>query len=225
MIWLLKRILATVEDVIWPERVYCLLCDERADDGWLCESCSQRLSSIRLRGQTGSIRSAYNYARDAEWMVKELKFNNLRPAAKVLADGMAEEAQEMQLPPDTIVTWVDMPRRRMLERGVDHGRLLAQEVAERLGLQALPLLRRIKRSKAQKRLTAKMRRSNLLGVFECTRENIGAPVLLVDDVLTTGSTVGVCKEVLIGAGAKAVYAVTATRVRPSKKRIEIDIHG
>lgn len=216
MIRWLKRALETIEDVIWPAKVVCLLCDEPADDGWLCETCSRKLSYVRLNNQKGSVRSAYAYALDAKRLVVELKFNNLRPAANVLAMGMAEEAREMHLPSDTIVTWVDMPRRRMLARSVDHGRLLAEQVAQSLGLPVRPLLRRVKKSRAQKRLNAVMRRKNLLGVFECRENAIGAPVLLVDDVLTTGSTIGVCTEVLMGAGATAVYGVTATRTRAGR---------
>ena len=117
----------------------------------------------------------------------------------------------MKLPPDVVLTWVSMPKRRYLERGIDHGRLLCEAVGRRLNLPVQPLLERTGKLHTQRGLTREERLRNLSGSMICNEE-IKGPVLLIDDVLTTGATASACAETLMRAGAPAVYVLTATRV-------------
>lgn len=217
MIRWLRRALRTIEDVIWPRRVFCLACEELADDDRLCCVCRDQLASMRMLNQHGAVRFAYIYGAAARNLVLALKFDGVTEAADILAEAMAEEARAMALPADTIVTWVSMPMRRKRSRGIDHGYVLAQAVAERIGLPVQQLLTKDEGTRTQLGLTAAQRRRNLLGRMHCPAQ-VHHPVLLVDDVVTTGSTVAVCTEVLLAAGAPAVYAIGATRV-PDQKMI------
>jgi len=161
------------------------------------------------------MRSAYWYADVAKDLVTSLKFDEMEDAASALTPAMVEAAQDMQLPPGTIVTWVTMPHRRLLERGIDHGRCLASAVAQELGLPLQQLLKRARRVPTQRGLPLEERKQNLIGAFTCTSP-VNRPVLLVDDVLTTGATTVTCANVLLEAGAPAVYVITATKVAPRK---------
>jgi len=161
------------------------------------------------------MRSAYWYADVAKDLVTSLKFDAMEDAASALTPAMVEAAQDMQLPPGTIVTWVTMPHRRLLERGIDHGRCLASAVAQELGLPLQQLLKRARRVPTQRGLPLEERKQNLIGAFTCTSP-VNRPVLLVDDVLTTGATTVTCANVLLEAGAPAVYVITATKVAPRK---------
>lgn len=138
--------------------------------------------------------------------------------AKLLAEGMAERVLDMQLPPDTVLTWVTMPAGRLRERGIDHGRLLCEELSQRTGLRVRRLLCRSRGGHTQRGLTKEQRQRNLAGRFSCDVE-IDTPVLLIDDVLTTGATVQTCMEVLRSSGARDVYALTATHVTGSEKNV------
>lgn len=211
MISWLKRVLRTVEDIIWPRRLFCLACDELADEGRLCSVCREQLLALRMMDQRGAVRFAYVYGEAARRLVIALKFDGVAEAAELLAEAMAEEARDMDLPEDTVVTWVSMPKRRKRVRGIDHGYLLAKAVADRVGLPVQQLLTKDEGTRTQLGLNAAQRRKNLVGRMHCPAP-VHHPVLLIDDVVTTGSTISVCSEVLLAAGAPEVYAIGATRV-------------
>lgn len=208
---MIRRALTALERVIWPRGFQCLCCDERAEKGLLCNTCRTQLNVLRICDQAGDVRCIWPYAGCAKQLVTGLKFNCMEDCADVIADEMVQEAKGMMLPPDTIVTWVTMPDIRRRERGIDHGRVLCEAVACRLGLPSRQLLLRARRTHTQRGLDAQKRQQNVAGAFECL-EKLSTSVLLIDDVFTTGATVRACAEVLQKSGASRVYVMTATRV-------------
>lgn len=116
----------------------------------------------------------------------------------------------MNLPEGTVLTWVTMPRRRLQERGIDHGRTLCEAVSALCGLEVRQLLERRGHFHTQRGLRQEARLKNLNGTVICT-EKVNVPVLLIDDVTTTGATAAVCAEALLSAGATQVATLTATR--------------
>jgi ComF family protein len=135
-----------------------------------------------------------------------MKFSGWHALAAHLAGAMVELLDL----PVTVVTWVPLSSRRRARRGFDQAELLARSVAARRGVAAARLLRRVRDTRAQARLRGADRRRALAGAFTPVR----APperVLLVDDVLTTGSTVAACAEALVAAGARRVDVLTAAR--------------
>ena len=104
---------------------------------------------------------------------------------------------------------VSAARRR--ERGYDQAQLLAQATAEALGKQAVPLLTKVKDTKAQSALTdGRLRKSNVAGVYSVPRphEVAGKKILVIDDILTTGATLREAARVLQEAGAEKVICAT-----------------
>ena len=143
-------------------------------------------------------------------LIHRLKYQAVADCALPLARGMADMAQTMNLPPDTVVTWVTMPQRRLRERGIDHGRALAEETARQLGLPCRRLLTRRGEGHTQHGLNREARLKNLTGAFACG-ETLTRPVLLVDDVMTTSATARSCAASLKAAGAPEVVVITATQ--------------
>ena len=105
------------------------------------------------------------------------------------------------------------PARRR-ERGFNQAERLAALVKDEF---AIPLqrnvLRRIRPTGTQTRLTARQRISNVRGAFRvASAEKVREKnILLVDDVMTTGATVHACAEELMKAGAKCVLVATVAR--------------
>ena len=119
--------------------------------------------------------------------------------------------KDFSFSPDTVVTWVTMPESRRRDRMIDHGRTLAEAAARQLNLPCRQLLlRRETRQKNQASLNREGREANLKNAF-LPMEDISFPVLLVDDVLTTGTTARRCAEALRSGGAKEVSVLTFTR--------------
>lgn len=224
MKWL-KRLLALIQETLWPRRTLCLCCMRPSRGEHLCRRCQEHLETLRIREPARDswglavMRSVWQYKDESRTLIHALKYQGVADAAQVLAEGMAELAGTLSLPPETIVTWPTMPARRTLERGIDHGRLLAGAVGERLNLPVKQLLIRSNKlaAKPQAGMTRAQRLQRLKGAFSCEDE-LSGPVLLVDDVLTTGSTATVCAECLLRAGASAVIVVTAARADGSGKK-------
>lgn len=203
------RLLRTLEDLLWPRAFQCLCCETVSEGDWLCPECARQLEKQRLPDAGGSIRSVWSYAGVAGTLVRGLKDRCIADCARVLAEGMAEVIREMELPPETVLTWVTMPPKRANVRGMDHGMLLCREVAVRTGLPMRRMLDRLD-GRTQRGMNREQRLRNLHGKFSCG-ERMSGPVLLIDDVLTTGATVSVCAQTLMAGGAEAVYVVTATK--------------
>ena len=110
-----------------------------------------------------------------------------------------------------LVTWVPVSKKRKRERGYDQAELLAKEVCRLWGAEPVRTLEKMQDNPAQSGLTsAEERRANVLGVYEAVnREQLtGKRVLLVDDILTTGSTASEAARVLRFAGALDVMVLT-----------------
>ena len=107
---------------------------------------------------------------------------------------------------------------RAAERGYDQAELLARAAADGLGLPYLPALVRSRATTAQFHLDRVHRGANVADAFamrsrSATAAVRGRWVVLVDDVVTTGSTLAACAAVLMDAGAIGVSALTVARER------------
>ena len=123
---------------------------------------------------------------------------------------------------DTI-TWAPVSLFRRFKRGYDQAQLIAVALGKELNLPVIKLLRKHRNTKAQSTLNdAASRRANVQGAYEATDpiKTAGKSILLIDDVLTTGSTATECALVLHTAGAKNVYLATiaVTDIENSNKR-------
>lgn len=115
--------------------------------------------------------------------------------------------------PDIIVP-VPLHRSRLRSRGFNQAVLLGNIFSSRLSLPLLvDALARTRQTEPQIELSADQRRSNVKGAFTCTRpaDIAGKRILLLDDVMTTGSTVNECSKELKNAGASFVLVATMAR--------------
>jgi ComF family protein len=121
---------------------------------------------------------------------------------------------------DQVLVAVPLHRTRLWQRGFNQSALVAGELSRRLKIVADPFaLRRIKRTPPLKGMSALQRRKAVAGAFQVRDKQavVGKTVILVDDVLTTGSTAEACARSLKRAGAARVELVSWARVvRPSQ---------
>lgn len=116
-----------------------------------------------------------------------------------------------------VVTNVPVHPDRARQRGYDQAKLIAQRAAADLGLPYVRLLVRARATTAQFDLDRRDRAHNVRGAFvvdgRATADPAGQWVLLIDDVVTTGSTLAACATALLDAGALGVSAITVARER------------
>jgi ComF family protein len=149
-------------------------------------------------------------------LVHALKFQDRQDTRRLLGKWLIEAGRELIADCDIVVP-VPLARRRLLARRFNQAAILAREVARLTGLAYEPLLlERTRATESQVGLTRDQRRRNVSGAFavpERRRADIeGKSILLIDDVLTTGSTVGACARVLRRSGASRVNVLTLAMV-------------
>jgi ComF family protein len=131
--------------------------------------------------------------------------------------GMALARAVVQLGEAAVLVPVPSARRAVRERGHDHARRLAAVAARSAGLRSRPLLVQARRTADQSGLDVAQRAANLQGALRARARLDGLPVVVVDDVVTSGATLAEATRALREAGADvrgcAVVAATA-RVRP-----------
>ena len=110
-----------------------------------------------------------------------------------------------------LLTWIPISRQRKRVRGYDQVEVFGRVLAEELGCELVPLLKKIRNTKPQSTMgDAAHRRANILGAFTVTDPAMvrGKRILLLDDIITTGATASECARVLLTAGAKEVKLAT-----------------
>jgi len=173
-----------------------------------CYACRERTFAFR-----GAVRLGL-YASPLKDAILRMKHAAGEPVAEMLARVFAEErvtpirGQGIEL-----VVQVPLHWRRRWVRGFNQAATLAEPLATELGAKFAPhVLRRVKPAPQHAQPSASARMENIRGAFVCPSPAslIGRSILLVDDVMTTGSTAGEASRTLKAAGAtKVVVAVLA----------------
>ena len=112
-----------------------------------------------------------------------------------------------------LVTPVPLSSKRASDRGYNQSGLLARPLAYAVQKPYQPgALHRNRETRSQVNLSVNERRENVQGAFTANVEKVnGKVVLVIDDVMTTGSTISACAQALRKAGASAVYGLTLAR--------------
>ena len=215
-----RRFSVLLQEIVYPEKALCRACGTVTDGGALCARCREKVRSegFFLAWDRETLADGVTEAwalRPHDGIARQLVIRLKHQAEACLAEELAGMMDpippEVFFPPETVTTWVTMPENRKRERSIDHGRLLAEAVARRLGLDCRQLLDRAPGGgKRQVSLSGAQRMENLRHAFT-PREAMNFPVLLVDDVRTTGTTALRCTEALRKGGAKRVTVLTMTR--------------
>jgi ComF family protein len=157
-------------------------------------------------------RACFSYTEPLVSVIKRYKYDGLFSLARPLGLQMVRHWPDWQSAPDVIVP-VPLHAWRRHVRGFNQASLLAQELGTGVDIEVNErLLKRIRYTKPQVSLSPAKRPANVAGAFSADSSDItGARILLVDDVLTTGSTMLSAARTLQAAGAKSVSAYCLAR--------------
>ena len=148
------------------------------------------------------------------------KFRGRRSYAKVYGRVLAMKLQQAYPEEFDLLTWVPISDLRKFTRGYDQVELLAEAVAEELGIPSRPLLKKVRHNKPQSGITGDaQRRANVLGAYRAVDPQLvkDKKILLLDDIITTGATVSECARVLLTAGAKEIHCGAVAIARREKQ--------
>ncbi|MFZ4683503.1 MAG: ComF family protein [Terrimicrobiaceae bacterium] len=233
-----RAVLDTARDLFFP--LHCAGCGSALASGWLCtacleevkpvppprcDTCSQPFSGameqfvcVNCRGRAFhfecavAVMQSRGVLRD---LIHRLKYNGELWLAEPLGDLLEQGLEDERLEGEVIDAVVPVPlhplRRR--EREFNQAEILGRELARRRGWPFVDVLQRTRYTVTQTHFDRRRRMQNLRDAFTL-RQNAdvqGKHLLLVDDVLTTGSTLDECARVLLEAGAQSVRALTVAR--------------
>lgn len=185
-----------------------------------CRDCLTGITYYRMS------RSAGPYEGDLRGAVQRLKFSGKRDLAGHLSGIMFHSIINNQYYIKTaVITAVPLSPKRLRQRGFNQAELLAHGLSHRMKVPVLPVLRKVRETSSQTGLHRAGRKENLVGAFELSdpRAIRGKTVLVVDDVITTGSTLNIVSEALVKGGAATVLCITAAAGRTSIQPASLEI--
>ncbi len=141
-------------------------------------------------------------------LIHAFKYADRHDARRLFGRWLAQAAAPL-LPGADVIVPVPLAPGRLLQRQFNQSAIIAQELSRCTGLAFDPYsLRRVRKTRSQVGLSRAERQSNVRGSFAVSsrraRALAGRNVILVDDVITTGATVGACARTLLAAGAGRV---------------------
>ena len=221
----MNAIAAWLCDLLYPPK--CMLCGRllRDSEAVLCGRCGHELpewdnAPRRVPGYERCA-AAFVYEEPIRGSILRFKFHGMQTYAVQYARWMAVRVRGELRTSFDFVTWTPCSRRRRWSRGFDQAELLAKALARELDLEARPTLEKFRHRPPQsKTKTAAKRRANGQGAYRLLpgADVRGRTVLVVDDILTTGATLGECGRILRQAGAKALYAAVIAAVNQDENK-------
>ena len=206
--------------LVYPHDVACLICSSEIDvqPGYgICALCMSQLPRARetvskTEGRAfDALAAPFEYETPVKELVHRFKYSNKRYIAKGLAHFMYDAVKEAGWENIDAVVPVPLHEARRQERGFNQATLLASELAQLMGVTMdESLLKRVRETRTQTLLDREEREQNVKDAFEVPENGgvEGATLMLVDDVVTTGTTVDACARSLKAAGARTVYVMS-----------------
>ncbi len=215
----MNKIFDYILSLIYPPK--CVFCGKVIDKSDICSECEKTLPYTKgdsvyqkFLFVDKCISPLYykDYVRRA---VLRFKFSGCSCYSRRLGAIMSECAENnLDCGSIDMISCIPLSKKRLHDRGYNQAELLAREISKAVDVKFVPTLKKIKNNNAQSTIKdAKLRAKNVVGVYTVTDPETvnGKYILLVDDVVTTGSTVSECARMLKKAGAKAVYCITLAR--------------
>lgn len=161
----------------------------------------------------------YLYQDNVKRAVLNFKSAYMPFLSKRFARDMAKCIQENYFMQFDMITYTPLSKKSLRKRDYNQAYLLAKEISKILDIPLADLLIKVRKTKEQKSLNSRERKTNVYGAFDLKDKDIviNKRILLIDDVKTTGSTLNECAKMLNIYGAQSVWAATLAVTVPKEK--------
>ena len=207
--------------LIYPAK--CMVCDAVLNEDtylYLCDPCKKNLPrcqkgfvKISQMPYLDGVFAAFYYREGIKSAIQSMKFKSYPRLAQTMGSLVCEELFKYNPIPDfDFLVPVPMHPKKKRQRGYNQAELVANEAAHILNKEVhTDILLKVRNTTAQSRLKREDRLKNLESAFminySIIKNNRNKRVLLLDDVLTTGTTVNTCAKILKENGFSSVYAL------------------
>ncbi len=213
----IKNIGKNLIDLIYP--LHCQICGvalDPLDEYHLCDRCIREIkkSPKPYYKRFGELKvySACLYEGILKELIHMFKYNKKLYLSKILSKILIDFEKENAGVTNDLDLIIPVPLHptKAMFREFNQSKILASSLSREFGIPASDVLTKVKRTKPQSDLKKDERLLNLKGVFKIKdlTKVAGKAMLIIDDVLTTGSTLGECSKILMDAGAGKVQALT-----------------
>ena len=209
----------------------CVLCGARVRGSLICSACAadlprlpaERCPQCALPSHGGAVCGSclkrpprfergvavYRYGFPLDVLIQHCKYGGAQELARLFAEALAQELADRPRP-DLIVPMPLHPA-RLRERGFNQALEIARRLGHRLNLPCRHACSRVRDTPPQAGLDLKARKRNLRGAFVCDEDLTGKRIALVDDVMTSGSSLNELAQAARRAGAVEVSAWVVAR--------------
>lgn len=197
-------------DFTVPNEPVCKLCGGEVDT--VLDCCSECLEGKLLWQRGVTLWKYEGAARDA---IHRYKYRGDLALAGFFAKEMAKKFPIDGISVDAVLTWIPLHPLKKFIRGYNQSEVLAKRLSALINHPCKKLIDRVKCTRQQAMLDRDGRRKNMKNAFKLNRKNgylvKGVDVILLDDVLTTGSTLNEAARILINNGAQSVTVISIAR--------------
>lgn len=185
---------------------------------YACKKCLAKFpKNIKINYAVGGhiCYSAFAYKDIFKRALLSLKFKNCGNYSSLIAKAMYDRMYDI-IKDDKIdlITCVPMHKTGLEQRGYNQAELLARDFAQLCGIPYADTLKQTKKNCAQHTVSRNKRAVNVRGVYIVADKKlvIDKRILIIDDVITTGNTLGECAKTLINSGSGMIFCATMCAV-------------
>lgn len=211
----------SIHSLLFPSKNWCFFCKDHTIDitSYICHDCRGNLDVLNIEIELDSKvieRACYilGFNRFIKEMIYDFKFNGKSYLYKPLAQIMVDSIGSLNLASDIdLICFIPSHRRKEAIRGYNQSELLAKYISQKLDVNlSKDNLVKYRFTKEQNKLNRSQRMNNLEDSFKIKRpeEITGKNILMIDDIVTTGSTFIECAKVLKENGAKQITVLALT---------------
>lgn len=197
------------EKIHFTSKNRCKICGKKIKSGRVCKDCEEDPPFFDFVIGCG------NYVPPLSNIIKIYKYNH-RPSLSEHLSRMLYSLYQSRgdLKRIKVVSWVPMRRTELRERGYNQSKLLAENFANYANLKSASLLKKVRNIPSQTKLPYERRLSNVFGAYKVNDEylellnnDLEEGIILIDDVITTSSTMNECARVLKERGVKKIVGI------------------
>ncbi|MBR6127404.1 ComF family protein [bacterium] len=188
----MKNILSSILDLIYKKK--CYFCGKSQESVKMCSSCFDELNFSDFRAnrvvKEADIFSCGIYEKNLQKLIRGLKYHKQKELAYYLAKFMYEYFEKLGIDKKFQIIPVPLHKNRIKKRKYNHMELVAEEFCKMSGnILNTELIKRVKDTKPQYKLTRAERLKNLENAFFVDKtKDLKMPILIMDDICTTGAT-------------------------------------
>lgn len=200
-------------ETIYPHINTCICCGEEGKEV-ICKDCDSKISyinqKIKLNDFDEYVYPCCYYGHEIKKLLFKFKYDKDFYVGEKLGDLLIQKINLYRME-DTVLTYIPSSKKNIKIRGFDQCEFLAKYIEKKIGIKVYKYLIKSDKVSEQKKLSHKERLYNLQGAFKCSRDVSGKSVILIDDVVTTGSTLNFAKKALEKEGAKKVLLIVLAK--------------